>query len=150
MANVKVRYLGTKPLKRDTVTGSLHIWTAENPVTEVPEEVALRLCLYPTVWQTADKPVIERPVVAPVAPPADEFDEYADLDDGSGDLPPAASTDAVSVSEIAAILPTLDKDADFTEAGRPKIDSVRDRFDDREVTVQAVKAAWENFTAGSL
>lgn len=148
MANVKVRYIGNKPVKRDTVTESLAVWPGFNSVTAVPEDVAVRLCQFPDVWQLADKPVIERPVAVP-APVVDELDEYADLGDEPGDAPPA-STDAVTVAEIAAILPTLDKEADFTEAGRPKIDSVRARFDDREVTVQAVKAAWENFTAGNL
>jgi hypothetical protein len=153
MANIKVRYIGKKPVKKDTVTESLVLWYGENSVAEVPEEVAFRLFQHPDVWQPADKPVIERPVVAP-APAAGEGDDDDDDDEQGepGDEIPAGEEGGevdtgteVTPEEISLILPLLDKEADFTEAGRPMVGRVRGHFEGREVTIQALKAAWENF-----
>ena len=157
MANVKVRYIGTKPVKKDTVTGSLALWFGENSVAEVSEDVAIKLFQYPTVWQPADMAVIERPAVnanPETLPPAgDEGQEGDDQTDDEGDDEGEESGDSVGAAapvtpeEIEVILPMLDKDTDFTEAGRPMVNKVREHFEGREVTLQALKAAWENFKA---
>lgn len=158
MANVKVRYIGTKPVKRDTVAGSLAAWYGQNSVAEVSEEVAVKLFQFPTVWQPADMPVIERPTLEPV-PVQDpekpetigaeqEGDNFGDEGEGdAGEGGAGAEAGEVTPEEIAVILPQLDKDTDFTEAGRPMVGRVRAYFEGREVTIQALKAAWENFKA---
>lgn len=159
MANVKVRYIGTKPVKKDTVTGSLALWFGENSVAEVSEDVAIKLFQYPTVWQPADMAVIERPAVnanPETLPPAgdegQEGDDQTDGDEGEGDTDDSTggsvgTAEPVTPEEITVILPMLDKDTDFTEAGRPMVNKVREHFEGREVTLQALKAAWENFKA---
>ena len=155
MANVKVRYIGTKPVKRDTVAGSLATWFGQNSVADVSEEVAAKLLQYPTVWRPADMPVIERPTLepAPTQNPSDELNigagkqEGNDPPAGDDDTKPPAPTGDVTPEEITEILPLLDKDTDFTEAGRPMVNKVREHFEGREVTLQALKAAWENFKA---
>tara|TARA_R110002110_G_scaffold415835_1_gene657222 strand:+ start:38230 stop:38760 length:531 start_codon:yes stop_codon:yes gene_type:complete len=174
MANVKVRYIGKKHIKRDTVTGSLAVWPGNNSVAEVPESVATKLCMYPDVWVPDDGEPLLRPVInrAPLPDPAEE-DGANDDQDGTTDET-AAETQAdptaeqpvvvhpedqfgfeeppppagpATVDEIVHILPLLDKEADFTDAGRPKVDSVRARFADREVTVKVLKEAWTKFIA---
>lgn len=150
MANVKVRYIGNKPIKRDTITESLAVWPGFNSVTAVPEDVAIRLCQFPTVWQLADKPVMERPAPAPVAEVAPEVAVEPEPQADSGfdkEESPAVTGSEVAPEEIYAILGSLDRDTDFTEAGRPVVAKVRERFEGREVSIQAVKAAWENFQA---
>ena len=159
MANVKVRYIGSKPVKKDTVAHTLTVWYGENSVAEVSEEVAAQLFQHPTVWQPADKPVIERPVVntIPETPPpagdeGQEGDDQTGGDEGEGDTDDSTggsvgTAEPVTPEEITVILPMLDKDTDFTEAGRPMVNKVREHFEGREVTLQALKAAWENFKA---
>lgn len=144
-SGVKVRYIGNKPMKRDTVTESLTVWFGENDVQEVSKEAAIRLCQFPTVWQLADKPVIARPVVAPVEVEQTPVDNGFDEEEAETGQPEAGG--AVSADEIYGILPLLDKDTDFTEAGRPVVDKVRARFPGREVTLDAVRTAWIKFSA---
>jgi hypothetical protein len=140
VANVKVRYVGTKESKKDTVTGSLTVWFGEGDVQEVDENVAIKLCQFPSVWQLASKPVVKRPKVAE-APKSDDDEEDSD-DDGD------QTGDSVSVAEIIESLSTLDKDTEFTEAGRPQINAVRERFPDRSVSLADLKEAWTAFTGG--
>lgn len=153
MEKIAVRYIGTKPLKRDTVTDSLAIWPGQNSVCEVPQDVAVRLFLHPDVWVPADAEVIPRPApvieeaatvaeeegveeAEPVVHPEDEFG-YESAPEGTG---------PVTVEEITVILPSLDKETDFTEHGKPIVGKVRERFPDREVTLAAVRDAWTAFT----
>lgn len=152
MSNVKVRYIGNKTIKRDTITNTLVTWPGQNSVAEVPEELAAQLCQHPNVWQLADKPLLERPVVEKQEPakapdPAPELKEIKHAPENNE--PDTESDDAapVTVEEVEAIIVTLDKETDFTDAGRPIVGKIRERFEGREVTTQVVKAAWTNFTA---
>jgi hypothetical protein len=146
MSHVKVRYIGKKSLKRDTVTLSLAVWSGFDSVTEVSEEVAAQLCRFPDVWQLANKPLVERPVVlAVVEDDSDDDDdepEDVDTDDVSGvieEFPP------VTTGEIVEIIPSLNRETDFTDAGRPIIGKLRERFEGREITTVVVKDAWKTF-----
>lgn len=165
MAGVKIRYVGHKPLKKDTVAGTLTMWPGHGSVAEVPDSVAVKLLQYPTVWQHADKPTMPRPEPAPqpLQPPEDDENDTGEGDNSEVQPPnpdqelreedkfgfeqPPAGTGPVSVEEIVQALPTLDKDADFTEIGRPKIAKVRALFDGREVAVKALNEAWTKFSA---
>ena len=157
MAKVKVRYVGPRGYRADNVCGTLTIWTADKPVAAVDEEVAARLCAYPTVWQMADAPVMERPTEPKPDPteedPETEAEKLAALgedmvgDDDEGDNPvDPASGDPVTAEEIGPILSSLDKDTDFSSTGKPLVDSIRAKFPDRSVTAKEVKAAWEAFS----
>lgn len=157
MTKVAVRYIGHKPIKRDTVTESLAVWAGHGAVTEVPEEVAVKLCLFPDVWQLADAPVIERPAPVVAPEPEEEVDEAVDLEESEPELHPndefgfekaPEGTGPVTIAEIVERLPMLDKDADFSETGKPKVDSVRALFPDRDVSLGNVRAAWAEFSGG--
>jgi hypothetical protein len=141
VANVKVRYIGTKPIRGDNICGTLAVWTGEGSVQAVPEDVAVRLCQFPDVWQLADKPVIKRPAVQAAPAECDYLD-----DDEPEAAPDQADGTPVTAAEIVAILPLLDKDTDFTEAGRPIMASVRAQFEGRPVEIADVKEAWATFT----
>jgi hypothetical protein len=153
---VAVRYVGSKPIKRDTVTNSLAVWVGTNSVCEVPADVAVKLFLHPDVWQPADAPVLERP--APARDDAEgegddggepftggEDDELREDDEHGIEKPPAAEGE-VTVQEVIEILPLLDREADFTEGGKPAVAKVRERFPERELTVATVRAAWDKFS----
>ena len=157
MTKVAVRYIGHKPIKRDTVTESLAVWVGHGAVAEVPEEVAVKLCLFPDVWQLADAPVIERPAPVVAPEPEEEVDEAVDLEESEPELHPndefgfekaPEGTGPVTIAEIVERLPMLDKDADFSETGKPKVDSVRALFPDRDVALANVRAAWAEFSGG--
>ncbi len=150
MATVKVRYIGQKLIKRDTICNTLTIWTQEDNVQDVESDVAVKLFQYPDVWVPADKPVVKRPE-APKAPDPKTAEELAAEEAAAAALAAAGGnvplTGPVTAEEIVTILPALDKEADFSEKGMPKVNSVRAHFPDREVTVAVLKAAWETFTA---
>jgi hypothetical protein len=153
---VKVRYIGNKPIKRDTVCQTLTIWTANNDVAEVDDDVAIRLVRHPSVWVMADSKVKRPEVVAPapelvVAEPEIEIPDGLMAEQEKKDTAPVNEQEGegepVTVAEVTAILSSLDKDKDFSAQGRPLVDSIRDRFPNRPVTSKEVKAAWELFTA---
>ena len=139
VANVKVRYVGTTALKKDTVTDTLTVWAGEGDVQEVDENVAIKLCQFPDVWQLASKKVIKRP---------QEVVPESDVSESEGDNEDDQTGDSVSVAEIIEALSTLDKDTEFTEAGRPQVGAVRERFPDRSVSLADLKEAWTAFTGG--
>ena len=154
--NIAVRYVGNKPIKKDTVTGSLAVWVGKNSVCEAPQEVATRLFLYPTVWAPADAPLIERPapVAAQEAPTEDHDGEllldepYEEVrpDDEHGFETPPEAVGPVTVDEVVPILSLLDREKEFTEGGKPSVGAVRDRFPGRDLTVATVREAWARFT----
>ena len=157
MTKVAVRYIGHKPIKRDTVTESLAVWVGHGAVAEVPEEVAVKLCLFPDVWQLADAPVIERPAVVAAPEPEEEAGEAVEPEEGEPELHPndefgfekaPEGTGPVTVAEIVERLPMLDKEKDFSETGKPKIESVRALFPDRDVVLASVRSAWTEFSGG--
>lgn len=151
MAGVKIRYVGHKPLKKDTVAGTLAIWPGHGSVAEVPDSVAVQLLQYPTVWQRDDQPAMPRPTPKDPPPPKDPQppnpDQELREEDKFGFEKPPTATGPVTVDEIVQALPSLDKDADFTEVGRPKVASVRALFEGRELGVKELNQAWTQFTA---
>ena len=62
---MRVKYVGSKPLKYDNVTYSRHTW-APGQVVEVPDPVGARLVRHPTVWAAVDAGG-DAAVVPPVA-----------------------------------------------------------------------------------
>lgn len=46
----KIRFIGKSPIKRDNVAGSKMVWPHPGAVIEVPDEVAIRLIPYHTVF----------------------------------------------------------------------------------------------------
>lgn len=150
MAKVKVRYIGNRDIRRDNICKTLAIWTKAKPVAEVDEDTAARLFLYPTVWVPDDP---NHPMSRPVTPepetevPAGENQEG---DEGGEEVPAdpdgaegEANGGPVTAEEIAdAIANTLDPD-DFTVEGKPRVASLREVFEGREVTTDAIKAGWE-------
>ncbi|MBF0339450.1 MAG: hypothetical protein HQL95_00625 [Magnetococcales bacterium] len=61
----KIRYIGNKPFKRDTVTKSGTVWQGRGDVQEVDDKFAEKLLLFPDIWEVA---VEETPPVAPPPP----------------------------------------------------------------------------------
>jgi hypothetical protein len=157
MTKVAVRYVGHKPIKRDTVTESLAVWVGHGAVAEVPEEVAARLCPFPDVWQLADAPVIERPAPVVASEAEEEAGEVVEPEEAEPELHPndefgfekaPEAAGPVTIAEIVERLPMLDKEKDFSETGKPKIESVRALFPERDVVLANVRAAWVEFTGG--
>lgn len=160
---VKIRYVGHRAFRADNICGTHAIWTADKPVAEVDEEVAVRLCQYPTVWQI-DGPKVSRPTAPVLSEPppildaveegATEAEAFQALgEEMAGDnlpdqAPPTAPTgEPVTTEEVSEILTSLDKDKDFSSKGKPLVDSVRSLFPGRPVAMKEVKAAWDAFEA---
>lgn len=158
---VEVRYVGKRPMRKDNIADTGTIWFGENDVQEVPANAAILLCAFPTVWQMADKHVIERPVspaeedeleaaVAAEAAagwiPAPEAPDLALSEDEHGFAKPVTGSE-VTIEELVVSFSSLDRDNDLTQHNKPKMDVVRAMFEDREVTAVSVKEAWEKFTA---
>lgn len=51
---VSLIYIGDKPIKKDTITGSRLLFPRLKPVP-VPADIAYQLLVYPTVWRLADE-----------------------------------------------------------------------------------------------
>jgi hypothetical protein len=151
--SMDVRYVGFKPMKTDTVCGTLATWIGHGDVQTVEKHIGVLLIRYPTVWQLASlpfKPQKAPPIVR--APPAiiaedddDETDGEADVDAIDQAADPAAEVPA-TVGEIVKAIEGLDRDADFTDMGRPKIDAVRAALPGKSVTTKAVGDAWKTFS----
>lgn len=58
---VKVKYVGPKERKYDTVAHTPTIWTQEEPVQEVEESVAELLIKHEGVWELATEAKAEAP-----------------------------------------------------------------------------------------
>ncbi|MBM7070877.1 hypothetical protein JQC92_02325 [Shewanella sp. 202IG2-18] len=52
-AKISITYIGEKPVKKDTITGSRLVFQKDKPV-EVVEDIAYRLLDYPKVWVTTE------------------------------------------------------------------------------------------------
>jgi len=147
---VGVRYIGQKPVKRDTVCKTLTTWTPGS-VSHVERHIAENLFRFPAIWQPEDasfeppkRPKLAEPEPKIYVPP--EPEPEADSE-GEQDAPRAMpdETPIATSEDVLGIIPSLDKDRDFTPMGKPKIDAVRARMPNFHVTLEAVRAAWTQF-----
>ena len=51
---IAIAYIGDKPMKKDTVTGSRLVFPRHTPV-DVESHIAMQLLEFPTVWRKADE-----------------------------------------------------------------------------------------------
>ncbi|MBL0563686.1 hypothetical protein [Aeromonas hydrophila] len=51
---IAIVYIGDKPIKKDTVTGSRLVFPRHEPV-DVETHIAMQLLAFPTVWRKADE-----------------------------------------------------------------------------------------------
>lgn len=51
---IAIAYIGDKPMKKDTVTGSRMVFPRHTPV-DVESHIAMQLLEFPTVWRKADE-----------------------------------------------------------------------------------------------
>lgn len=66
---MKIKYVGKKPTRKDTVAGTGIVWLGAGDVQDVPDDKASILLAHPDIWLKAeDKP-------AKVAKPAKATDE---------------------------------------------------------------------------
>lgn len=143
MPDTKVFYIGDKPVKKDTVTGSKHIWRGFGEYRLVPEMEAQRLLDFPSVW------VNER-----------EFERMKNGEDGpvtssgladgtlGGRTSGSVSADDLDKptreNQIINAIGNLDRTNKdhFTGTGMPKLEAVREVMVDDSVEKAELNAAW--------
>lgn len=67
---MKIKYVGTKPMKTDNVAGTGTIWMGHGDVQDVPDKLWPLFASHANVWQRADgviDPALPQPGLAPVA-----------------------------------------------------------------------------------
>lgn len=144
---IAIYYIGSKPLKRDTVAGTNFVWEGFGAKRNVPEDVAARLLQHPDIWvdeqDFAEKyEGQELPRANVLAAAAEDGDiDLGDLivddedDDGGA---PVSEDDPI----IAALL-----DMDIGDV-MPSIEQVRAVMGDgAKVTKKSLAAAWAKLKA---
>ncbi|SDZ94604.1 hypothetical protein [Marinobacterium iners] len=148
MSEVKVFYIGDKPVKKDTVAGTNHVWRGFGSYRLVLEAAAQRLCDFPTVWMSekdfrelyeedgadaatglASLPVVDAPPAQQVAPQPEAADQH----------------DATPIKLIQEAIRKLDRanTEHFGSSGAPKIDAVREQLPEGfELSAKDLNAAF--------
>lgn len=138
-----VQYVGKKPEKKDTVTGSNLYWPGPGSILQVEYTRAVQLLRHPKVWIEVDekgKTVGGSKPIMPKAsePKKDEGDEDGDEGDTSDD------GEEVAVEAVKDAIRQLDREnpEHFSDKGKPKLKAVQEALG-TEVSVKVLNAAWK-------
>ena len=143
MPDIKVVYVGDKPMKKDTVTGSKHIWRGFGQYRLVPEIEAQRLLDFPSVWVSEHE--FERTKSGEHGPA-----NSSGLADGVMTVGVSGSVGATGLdtptreNQIIDAIGDLDRTnkEHFTGTGMPKLEAVREAMADDSVDKAELNAAW--------
>ena len=143
MPDIKVFYVGDKPTKKDTVTGSKHIWRGFGQYRLVSEIEAQRLLDFPSVWVNEHE--FERMKNGEHGPVTGSG--LADGIMSAGNSGSVGATDLDTPSrenQICDAIGDLDRPNKdhFTGTGMPKLEAVREVMADDSVEKAELNAAW--------
>jgi len=134
-----IMYVGKKPEKRDTVTGSNMYWPGNGSVLSVEHTTALQLLRHPDVWVEVDKdgnPVQGKLQVKASKPKQVDNQEPDNEEPGESE---------VTVDAVKEAIFGLDREnpEHFTDGGKPKLKAVAEALGVDELDVKLVNAAWK-------
>lgn len=147
---VEVAYIGTKEIKEDTLCRTGIIWFGQFDVQTVGAAAAARLLRFPSVFIRGEaldkfKADLEKSLKE------SEEEVIATVSDATQDAP--ALADAIVTTEvdtkhleaIQAVIISLDQENSehFTTKGKPRVEAVRARMPDVEVTGDDVAEAYK-------
>ncbi len=142
---VKVFYVGNKPIKRDTVTGSKQVWRGHGDCRLIPEALAQRMFDFPDVWVNEKTfSVLKLGEAAERISVGPELRATGiGLSNGSVSGQPASDQPSRENQIIEAIsqLDRTNKDH-VTAQGMPKLEAVRTIMNDESVEKTELNAAW--------
>ncbi len=147
---VPVAYIGTKPVKKDTVCRSGTVWKGFGDVQYVDPRVSTRLLNYPAVWCKPDqverhKAELEQSLLETEADETEVAISEPEATKPEQELKP--EDEAARLARLEAIqtailsLDQANKDH-FGNNGKPKIAAVRSAMDDATVTQEELTAAF--------
>lgn len=116
---MKIKYVGTKPMKTDNVAGTGTIWMGHDDVQDVPDNLWPLFAMHPNVWQRADgviDPALPQPGLAPVAEVKKTIRFGLEGEDGS-----IVNLDVMEDGELKAFVATHSLKVDL----RKKSDALR-------------------------
>ena len=153
---VAIAYIGNKEIKQDTQCRTGVTWYGQFNVQAVDPVPASRLLKFPSVWIRAEdldkyKESIEATLVE------DEKEEVTASETESNTAPAepekedATGESGVDRTEaIQTVILSMDQENPdhFTSGGKPKIEAVRARMTDCEISTAEVTEAWKKLDAG--
>lgn len=157
-APIAIKYVGDKPVKRDTVCNTGTLWAGKGDVQIVDHKVGVQLLQFPTVWVKADAKTSKEAM-------AQNKDTVSDAKK-AGEIPPEkpaetpASTPAApvvpdtnpeggeaTVADISAAIGRLDpgNKKHFSPSNKPMKAAVEAELPGKAVAMKALNAAWKEF-----
>lgn len=161
---VNIAYIGNKEVKNDTLCRTGVTWYGRFDVQAVDAVPASRLLRHPTVFIRAEKldeykTSIEESIMAgdddqdkssePESAPSMSDVGVSAVDDQVAD-PAEAEAKAKVIEEIKTVILSLDSENEnhFTTKGKPKVEAVRSRMPDVEVSADDVAEAYKGLEVG--
>lgn len=154
---VQIAYIGNKEMKKDTQCRTGVTWYGQFDIQAVDPVPASRLLKFPSVWIRADdlekyKESIETNLVGE----ASQDDTTASEDERNSTSAEAEKEDAAGeavtdrLEAIQSVVLSMDQEnpEHFTDKGKPKIEAVRARMPDCEISTAEVTEAWKQLDAG--
>jgi hypothetical protein len=160
---VEIAYIGTKEIKNDTLCRSGVTWFGQFDIQSVDPVAASRLLRFPSVFIRADKLEAYMEDLEESLAEDGTDDEVADQDAPSlADADKTLSTDDAipdpaedgaklkAIEAIQTVIISLDQEnpEHFTTKGKPKVEAVRSRMPDVEVSADDVAEAYKGLEVG--
>lgn len=160
---VEIAYIGTKEIKNDTLCRTGVVWFGQFDIQTVDPVAASRLLRFPSVFIRADKleqymEDLEKSLVEDGVG-KDESDQSSDdsgqqseptLSNGSTHESPGNEAVTKNFESIQSVILSLDSENPdhFTTKGKPKVEAVRARMPDVEVSADDVAEAYKGLEVG--
>lgn len=149
---VEVAYVGTKEIKTDTLCRTGIIWFGQFDVQTVDAAAAARLLRFPSVFirgEALDK--FKADLEQSLEESDDEEEVIVTVSDATQDAPALADAiattevDAKHLEAIQAVIISLDQENSehFTTKGKPRVEAVRARMPDVDVSADDIAEAYK-------
>lgn len=149
---VAIAYIGNKEIKNDTQCRTGVTWYGQFDVQSVDPVPASRLLKFPSVWIRAEDLEKYKERIEATLKEDEKKESEAESNATLAEQEKVDATEGTSVDQIEAIQSViLSMDSEnpehFTEKGKPKIEAVRARMPECEISTAELNDAWKQLSA---